>query len=101
MGGPLASNVAIALREMLRTPQLFSAIAGLGGRPVPKTSLHRLFRQAAIQPWSGVHFLDLNERVIAREIHRRGKSRRAGPTAEAILKQLGQERAARLARMPR
>jgi pyruvate ferredoxin oxidoreductase alpha subunit len=92
MGGPLASNVAIALRELPRGPKLHSAVAGLGGRPVTKTSLLRLFRQAAIQPWNGVHFLDLNERVIAREIHRRGKARRTGPTAEAILRQIEAER---------
>ncbi len=92
MGGPLASNVAIALRELPNPPTLHSAIVGLGGRPVPKASLHRLFRQAAIQPWSGPHFLDLNERVVAREIHRRGKTRRVGPAAEGILKQLEKDR---------
>jgi pyruvate ferredoxin oxidoreductase alpha subunit len=97
MGGPLASNVAIALRELPEPPAMHSAIVGLGGRPVPKASLHRLFRQAAVQPWEGPHFLDLNERVVAREIHRRGKSRRAGPAAEAILRQLEQERVEKLA----
>jgi pyruvate ferredoxin oxidoreductase alpha subunit len=93
MGGPLASNIAIALRELPHAPKMHSAVVGLGGRAVPKASLHRLFRQAAIQPWSGVHFLDLNERVVAREIHRRGKARRAGPAAEAVLKHLEVERA--------
>jgi hypothetical protein len=34
------------------------------------------------------HFLDLNERVIAREIHRKGKARRSGPSAENVLKLL-------------
>ncbi len=63
MGGPLASNVAIALHELPKAPKMHSAIVGLGGRAVPKASLHRLFRQAAIQPWEGAHFLDLNERV--------------------------------------
>ncbi len=92
MGGPLASNVDIALRGVADAPNLHSAIAGLGGRPVTKVSLHRLFRQAMIQPWEGPHFLDLNERVIAREIHRRGKARRTGPSAEAVLKQLERER---------
>ena len=96
MGGPLASNVAIALRELAQPPTLHSAIVGLGGRSVTKASLHRLFRQASVQPWQGVHFLDLNERVVAREIHRRGKTRRTGPTAEAILKQLEFERAAKV-----
>ncbi len=97
MGGPLASNVAIAMRDLPQAPAMHSAIVGLGGRPVPKASLHRLFRQAAIHPWEGPHFLDLNERVVAREIHRRGKARRAGPAAEAILKQLERERQAKIA----
>lgn len=58
-----------------------------------KTALHRVFRQAVIQPWEGPHFLDLNERVIAREIHRKGKARRSGPSAENVLKLLERERA--------
>jgi len=70
---------------------------GLGGRPTSKASLHRLFRQAAIQPWEGPHFLDLNERVVARELHRRGKTRRVGPAAEGILKELEKERVEKLA----
>ncbi len=97
MGGPLASNVAVAMRGLPQAPAMLSAVVGLGGRPVPKASLHRLFRQATIHPWEGPHFLDLNERVAAREIHRRGKERRAGPAAEAILKQLERERQAKIA----
>ena len=91
MGGPLASNIAIALRHVADPPHQHSAIVGLGGRPVTKSSLHRLFRQAMTQPWEGPHFLDLNERVIAREIHRRGKKRRTGASAEAVLKQLARQ----------
>ncbi len=92
MGGPLASNVAVCLRSLPDAPDMHSAIVGLGGRPVTKTSLHRMFRQAMIQPWEGPHFLDLNERVIARELHRRGKARRSGPSAENILKELERQR---------
>ena len=99
MGGPLASNISIALRDVADPPRLHSAIVGLGGRPVTMTALHRLFRQAMTQPWEGPHFLDLNERVIAREIHRRGKKRRTGASAEAVLMQLAkQEEEKRLAR---
>jgi pyruvate ferredoxin oxidoreductase alpha subunit len=97
MGGPLASNIAIALRELPHPPKMHSAIVGLGGRPAPRASLIRLFRQAAIQPWEGPHFLDLNERVVGHEIHRRGKARRAGPAAEGILIELERERLASLA----
>jgi pyruvate ferredoxin oxidoreductase alpha subunit len=92
MGGPLASNIALALRDLAHAPKMHSVIVGLGGRPVTKVSLHRVFRQAMIQPWEGPHFLDLNDRVIAREIHRRGKARRSGPAAENILKILELER---------
>ena len=71
-------------------PRLHSAVAGLGGRPITRQSLHRLFRQAATEPWEGTHFLDMNDRVVGREIHRAGKLRRSGPTAEAILRYLAE-----------
>ncbi len=90
MGGPLANNVGVALRSLPRRPRLHSAVAGLGGRPITRQSLHRLFRQAAAEPWEGTLFLDLNERVVGREIHRAGKRRRTGPTAEAILRYLAE-----------
>jgi pyruvate ferredoxin oxidoreductase alpha subunit len=88
MGGQLANNVDVALRNLPRAPRLHSSVAGLGGRPITRTSLHRLFRQASVQPWEGTNFLDLNERVVGREIHRTRKTRRSGPTAENILRQL-------------
>ena len=88
MGGQLADNVGAAIRNLPRAPRLHSAVAGLGGCPITRGSLHHLFRQAALQPWEGTHFLDLNERVVGREIHRKRKSRRSGPTAENILRQL-------------
>ena len=97
MGGPLASDIALALRALPDPPALHSAIVGLGGRPVPKASLIRLFRQAATQPWEGPHFLDLNERVVSHELHRRKMARRVGPAAEGILKELEKERVAKLA----
>ncbi|MBM3558062.1 MAG: pyruvate ferredoxin oxidoreductase, partial [Alphaproteobacteria bacterium] len=88
VGGPLADNVDMALRNLPDAPRLHSAVAGLGGRPITRPALHRLFRQAVVQPWEGTHFLDLNERIVGREIHRRRKKRRAGATAESLLRQL-------------
>jgi pyruvate ferredoxin oxidoreductase alpha subunit len=88
IGGQLANDVGAALRNLPRPPRLHSSVAGLGGRPITRASLHRLFRQASVQPWEGTHFLDLNERVVGREIHRTRKNRRSGPTAENILRLL-------------
>jgi len=68
MGGQLADNVGAAIRNLPRAPRLHSAVAGLGGRPISRASLHHLFRQATVQPWEGTHFLDLKEKVVGREI---------------------------------
>ncbi len=88
LGGPLADNTDGVLRNLENRPRLHSAIAGLGGRPITRASLKRLFHDAAHAPWEGPFFLDLNERVVGREIHRVRKVRRSGSTAENILRQL-------------
>ncbi|MCI4678157.1 pyruvate ferredoxin oxidoreductase [Rhodoblastus acidophilus] len=88
VGGPLADNIDGALRNLDKPPKLHSAIAGLGGRPIMRASLRRLFQMAVESPWEGAHFLDLNEHVVGREIHRVRKTRRSGSTAENILRQL-------------
>ena len=88
MGGQLANNVDLALRNVAGAPRVHSAVAGLGGRPITRSSLHRLFRQTLVQPWEGVHFLDLNEAIVAKEIHHVRKVRRSGPTAENLLRRL-------------
>lgn len=90
IGGQLANNVDLALRNMAGAPQVHSAVVGLGGRPVTRPSLHRLFREALVQPWEGVHFLDLNHTIVAKELHYVRKVRRSGPTAENLLRRLNQ-----------
>jgi pyruvate ferredoxin oxidoreductase alpha subunit len=93
MGGPLANNIDMALRNAAGAPQVHSVIAGLGGRSITRASLHKLFRRALVQPWEGAHFLDLDEKLVAKELHRARKVRRSGPTAENILRQLAERSA--------
>ena len=88
MGGQLANNVDLALRNTAGAPQVHSVVAGLGGRSITRQALHKIFRRALVQPWEGAHFLDLNESVIAKELHHVRKVRRSGPTAENILRHL-------------
>jgi pyruvate ferredoxin oxidoreductase alpha subunit len=90
MGGQLANNVDLALRNTAGAPQVHSVIAGLGGRAITRPSLHKLFRRALVQPWEGAHFLDLNQEIIAKELHHVRKVRRSGPTAENILRRLSE-----------
>jgi pyruvate ferredoxin oxidoreductase alpha subunit len=64
-------------------------IAGLGGRPITRAALDRVLHLALTQPWEGPHFLDLNEKIVAKELHHVRKVRRSGPTAENLLRRLG------------
>jgi pyruvate ferredoxin oxidoreductase alpha subunit len=91
MGGQLANNVDLALRNAIDAPQVHSVVAGLGGRAITRGSLQRVLRQALERPWEGVHFLDLNEKIVAKELHHVRKVRRSGPTAENILRRLSRE----------
>jgi hypothetical protein len=43
-----------------------------------------------VQPWEGAHFLDLNETIVAKELHHIRRVRRSGPTAENILRHLSE-----------
>ncbi|MGE5164065.1 MAG: pyruvate ferredoxin oxidoreductase [Sphingobacteriales bacterium] len=90
MGGPLANNVDLTLRNVTAAPRVHSVIAGLGGRPITRESIHRVLRRTLLQPWEGSHFLDLNEEIVAKELHYVRKVRRSGPTAENLLRRLGQ-----------
>ncbi len=87
IGGIVAENVRMALSGM----QLhgYAVIAGLGGRAITKASLLTLFRRAAADDLPPLTFLDLNTDLVDAELRRMQASRRSGPTAENILRDLG------------
>ncbi|MBI4183169.1 MAG: pyruvate ferredoxin oxidoreductase [Proteobacteria bacterium] len=87
LGGIAASNVRMALRG-LSTP-VYTVIAGLGGRVIPTTSLKRAFAEAHADRIDDPHFLDLDWKVIDKELARAKERRRSGPIAENILRGLG------------
>jgi pyruvate ferredoxin oxidoreductase alpha subunit len=94
LGGPLANDVDMALRNLPNTPHLHSAIAGLGGRPITRGALKKLFAEAVAKPWEGARFLDLNEKIVGKEIADARAKRRSGPTAENLLRQVVETNAA-------
>jgi pyruvate ferredoxin oxidoreductase alpha subunit len=86
-GGVLSTDVAMAL-----SPQPLSVstvVAGLGGRPITKTSLERVFRVAVDGEPERLTFLDLKQDLVERELERMATRRRSGPTAENMLRDLG------------
>ena len=90
LGGVLASNVRMAMQNA-QVP-VHTVIAGLGGRPITMASIERVITQASGGTLPDVHMLDLNQKVVETEIARAKETRKSGPAAENILKQLAAAR---------
>jgi len=56
-------------------------VAGLGGRPITKTSLRGVFEAALRGDAERLTFLDLNTALVERELERMATQRRSVPTA--------------------
>jgi pyruvate ferredoxin oxidoreductase alpha subunit len=93
IGGIVAANVRMALSGI--SLRGYTVIAGLGGRPITKASLHRLIDQAAGEELEPLTFLDLDRDLVERELSRTRATRRSGPAAENMLRDIG-TRAARI-----
>ena len=87
IGGIVSANLRMALAGIqLRG---YTAIAGLGGRPITKASLHGLFTDAVADRLEQLTFLDMDWDVVNRELQRMRSSRTSGPHAENILRDVG------------
>jgi pyruvate ferredoxin oxidoreductase alpha subunit len=86
-GGILATDVSVATAGL--PLQTHAVIAGLGGRPITKSSLMELFQQAQSDSLEALTFLDLDRGLVERELARMARRRRSGPTAENVLRDVG------------
>ena len=87
MGGIVATDVRMAVTGT--GIKGFTAIAGLGGRPIPKASLHKLFLQLEKEELQPVTFLDLDWEAVNKQLEREKQTRHSGPIAENILHDKG------------
>ena len=87
IGGILSANVRMALSGV----QLhgYTVIAGLGGRPITRKSLRKLFREAERDELQPLTFLDLDWSIVNRVLEREKRERRSGPIAETVLRDVG------------
>ena len=69
IGGIVSENVKDAVSG--NTP-IYTVIAGLGGRPITKSSLQALFQQSFNDALDPLTFLDLDRELVEREIIREG-----------------------------
>ncbi len=86
-GGVLASDVRMALQDT--GTHVHTVIAGLGGRPITRKSLLRLFGRVERGEIKDPHFLDLDLDIVRREIDNQRGQITAGPIAENILREIG------------
>jgi pyruvate ferredoxin oxidoreductase alpha subunit len=86
-GGVLSTDVAMATHA--DDSSLHTVVAGLGGRPITRRSLEQMLATASTGSLDTLTFLDLNREIIQRERTRMGATRRSGPSAENILRDLG------------
>ncbi len=87
IGGIVASDVRKALRGL--PIDVYTVIAGLGGRAITRKSLHGLFDKMKTEAVESVTFLDLDWNVVNRQLEREKKTRRSGPAAESMLRDVG------------
>jgi pyruvate ferredoxin oxidoreductase alpha subunit len=87
MGGIVATDVRMAVTGT--GLKGYTAIAGLGGRPIPKSSLHKLFRQLEKDDLPPNTFLDLDWDAVNKQLEREKHTRRSGPAAENMLHDKG------------
>jgi pyruvate ferredoxin oxidoreductase alpha subunit len=87
IGGIVTRDVRSAVQN--RPQQVYAVVAGLGGRPITRESLHRMLLQAMDDKLDQLTFLDLDWSLVNRVLEREKKQRRSGPVAEGILRDLG------------
>lgn len=94
IGGIIDSHVRMALRG--HPIQNHTVIAGLGGRPILASSLHRMLDDLVAYRLGSLTFLDLNHDLVDAELARQRADVRSGPVAENLLKDLGTVRSTAL-----
>ncbi|HUG23410.1 transketolase C-terminal domain-containing protein [Piscinibacter sp.] len=87
IGGIVSRDVRMALRD--RPQPVVTVVAGLGGRAITKASLQRVFRAAMADQLEPLTFLDLDWSIVNRVLAREKHSRRSGPVAEGVLRDIG------------
>ncbi|MDO5495588.1 MAG: pyruvate ferredoxin oxidoreductase [bacterium] len=91
LGGIVSSECRRAMRG-LEVPN-YTVIAGLGGRPITQASLNRMLDEAVVDDLEDLNFLDLDIELVTKEIQREAATRRSGPIAENLIRDVGVARA--------
>ena len=87
LGGVVSTDVRLALSGLHLHG--YTVVAGLGGRAITKASLARTLREAVADKLQSLTFMDLDWRIVNRQLEREAATRRSGPIAENLLRDVG------------
>jgi pyruvate ferredoxin oxidoreductase alpha subunit len=87
LGGIVSTNVRGSYPG--RPDAVHTVIAGLGGRAITRTSLTQVLDAALEGKLPALTFLDLDHGLVERALARERDTRRSGPIAESILRDIG------------
>ena len=87
LGGVVSTDVRLAMTGI--GLKGYTVVAGLGGRSITKASLHRTLREAIADTLPQLTFMDLDWRIVNRQLEREAQIRRSGPIAENLLRDVG------------
>ena len=87
LGGVVSTDVRVALSGLYLHG--YTVVAGLGGRAITKASLARTLHEAMSDKLQPLTFMDLDWRIVNRQLEREAATRRSGPIAENLLRDVG------------
>ncbi|MBL8363374.1 MAG: pyruvate ferredoxin oxidoreductase [Rubrivivax sp.] len=87
LGGVVSTDVRLALSGLHLHG--YTVVAGLGGRAITRVSLARMLHEAVADKLMPLTFLDLDQRLVERQLMREAQMRRSGPVAENLLRDIG------------
>jgi len=87
IGGILSTDVRMAMSGLQLRGH--TVVAGLGGRAITRKSLRGLFNKAISGELGHLTFLDLDWNVVNKQLERERTTRRSGPAAESMLRDIG------------
>jgi len=87
LGGVVSTDVRLALSGL--PLHGYTVVAGLGGRAITQASLAQMLREAVADRLPPLSFLDLDQRMVERQLAREAAHRRSGPVAENLLRDVG------------
>lgn len=88
LGGIVSSEVRRAMQGEKDMPG-YTVIAGLGGRQILGESLDKMLDAVVSDTIEDLTFLDLDKELVENEIEREAATRRSGPIAENMVRDVG------------